>query len=91
MRSRVWRASHRLILKCDACHSVPDFSVSMVSCAEYELATLLYLYGLCETVIARVATSDYQRKFAKPEAPVLDWILLTSSAIREPGSRTYEL
>jgi len=31
-----------------------------VSCAEYELATLLYLYGLCETAIAHVTTSDYQ-------------------------------
>ena len=49
-----------LILKCDACHSAPDFSVSIVSCAEYELATLLYLYGLCETAIAHVTTSDYQ-------------------------------
>ena len=59
-------------LECDACHSVPDFSVSMVSCAEYELATLLYLYGLREKVIAHITTSDYQRKVAKSEALVLD-------------------
>jgi hypothetical protein len=32
-----------LILKCDARHSAPDFSAPIVSCAEYELATLLYL------------------------------------------------
>jgi hypothetical protein len=69
---RLWLASHSLILKCDACHSAPDFSVSIVSSAEYELATLLYLYGLREKVIAHITTSDYQRKVAKSEALKLD-------------------
>jgi len=46
--------------------------VSIVSCAEYELATLLYLYGVREKVIAHMTASDYQRKVAKSEALVLD-------------------
>ena len=83
---RLWLASHSLILKCDACHSAPDFSVSIVSSAEYELATLLYLYSLRVRMIAHVTTRIYQREFAKAEAAVSDSMIRHRTAFRGIGN-----
>jgi hypothetical protein len=44
-------------------------------CAENELATLPYLYGIRGALIAAESTRSYQQIFVKIEAAVLDRIV----------------
>jgi hypothetical protein len=50
-----------MILKCDTHHSATLTYPNSVVCAEYEPATLLYLYSGCAYLIAFAITGSYQR------------------------------
>ena len=79
----LWPRPHFLILKCDTRHSQALLTVSYLTCVEYELATLPYLYSVPAGMVALVTTCGYQQVRMKSEAAVSDWFVWQLVTFRE--------